>query len=42
MCHGLEPWDDRFDYGEVREVALGFINDRLMFAFLLTGTRSGG
>jgi hypothetical protein len=25
----LSPADDRFDYGEAREVALGLINDRL-------------
>jgi uncharacterized DUF497 family protein len=34
--------DDRFDYGEVREVAFGRINDRLLFVFTLTGMRGDG
>jgi uncharacterized protein len=35
--------DDRFEYGEVREVAFGFINERLFVCvFMLTGKRSDG
>jgi hypothetical protein len=33
--------DDRFDYGKLREVALGLIDDRLFSVFRRTGKRGG-
>jgi uncharacterized DUF497 family protein len=38
----LSVSDDRFEYGEIREVAFGLINGRLLYASMWTGRRSGG